>query len=91
LSKNASTNQEYAVEEIEMKEKVDKHDEAIEAEETKKAAARAEISGFSKLLPYNQPKILIVTGIVSCLWNGVSQPLAGIAMAKLLSYLTIPV
>jgi len=42
-------------------------------------------------MPYNSPKIYMVIGIISCLWNGLSQPLCGLGMAKLLTYLSTPI
>ena len=55
-----------------MKEEVDLYDELIDIQDKEIAEEYAKKSAFVKLLPYNKPKILILTGILSCCWNGVS-------------------
>jgi hypothetical protein len=41
-----------------------------------------------KLMPYNNPKILIVSGSLASMLTGTLMPLTGIVLAKLLTYLT---
>lgn len=55
------------------------------AEEMKK------IGGFTKLMKYNNPKILLVIGLFCTIPSGLSNPICGIAFAKILSLLSIPV
>jgi len=42
-------------------------------------------------MKYNNPKILIVIGLFCTIPNGLCNPVCGIAFAKILSYLSIPI
>jgi len=48
------------------------------------------IGGFSKLMPYQTPKFLILTAVVGSLFNGSMQPLVGIIFSYLLTALSTP-
>jgi ATP-binding cassette subfamily B (MDR/TAP) protein 1 len=50
----------------------------------------AKISGFKKLLPYNNPKILMVVATFGAMLNGSSQPILGVVFAKLIGLLSTP-
>jgi ABC-type multidrug transport system fused ATPase/permease subunit len=45
---------------------------------------------FSKMLPYNRPKILIVTAFLASAIDGCANPMLGIFFAKMLSTLSMP-
>lgn len=51
---------------------------------------KAKISGFKRLMPYNNPKILIAIGIFFSLLSGAAMPAVGVMLSKLLGYLSIP-
>lgn len=90
LSKKMSMKVELSPEEKEKKELADTHD----AEEEQKAKDLAEeckkTSGFSKLMKYNNPKILMVIGLLMTIPSGLANPVCGIAFAKILTLLSIP-
>mmetsp|Transcript_39000 Transcript_39000/g.59342 ORF Transcript_39000/g.59342 Transcript_39000/m.59342 type:complete len:297 (-) Transcript_39000:1404-2294(-) len=53
--------------------------------------ARAEISNFKKVLPYNRPRIFIFVAIISSLVNGAVMPCFGIILSRLLGSLSMPI
>lgn len=52
--------------------------------------AREKKSLFSKLLVYNKPAVLILVGIVGSIVVGSMQPVCGIILSELLTYMTAP-
>ena len=48
----------------------------------------AKTKGFTKLLPYNRPRILIFTGAFCSILDGTLMPLTGLVLSKLLTYMT---
>ena len=51
----------------------------------------AKKSGFSKLMPYNQPRYLIVFALIGSLIDGSIQPFFGFIFSKFMGLLGIPV
>ena len=76
--------------EVAMKEKVD----AVDAEWQKKVDAENEKNtkkkAFDKLMEYNDPKILIFTGVIFSFLQGGNMPIIGIVLSKLLGIMTVP-
>ena len=62
-----------------------------EEEEYKLFLEQINENGFSRLLPYNNPKVLIVLGLVLSAINGATQPIFGIIFSKLLTVLMQPI
>lgn len=74
----------------EMKAKVDEVDKNYEEKLAEKAKAKEAEGNFGKLMPYNNPKILILIGCIGAACNGAIQPLTGIILSRLLSVMTMP-
>lgn len=76
--------------EVAMKTKVD----AIDAEWQKQVDAENEKNtkkkAFNKLMEYNDPKILILSGVIFSFLQGGNMPIIGIVLSKLLGIMTIP-
>jgi len=45
---------------------------------------------FSRLMEWNEPKILILIALIGALLTGASQPFFSIALSKVLTYLSVP-
>ena len=67
-----------------LKEKDNEADAAIKKLEEE----NAKVSMFKKLLPFNNPSYLIVSGVISSVFLGTMQPVVGIILSKLLAYLS---
>ena len=91
LGRKLSIKNELSPEEIEMKELADKQDAVIEAQQKKDVEEHAKIGGFTKLLEYNNPKILMVIGLFCTIPSGLANPICGIAFAKILTLLSLPI
>jgi hypothetical protein len=91
LSRKLSLKAELSPEELERKEVADKYDAEIEEEAKKLAEKNLETGGFTKLMAYNNPKILIVIGLFCTIPSGLANPVCGIAFAKILTYLSLPI
>lgn len=50
----------------------------------------AKTSAFNKLIPFNQPKILIFTACLASAVDGAAMPIFGILLSKMLSVLSMP-
>jgi hypothetical protein len=90
LSKKMSMRIEISPEEQKMKEDCDK----VDAEKDTKVQALAEENkgnDFSKLMVYNNPKILLVIGLFTIIPSSLANPVCGIAFAKILTLLSLPV
>ena len=74
--------------EVEMKKKVDAIDADYQKIVDKQVEEDGKKSGFMKLIPYNKPSILILTGSLASILDGTLMPLVGIVLSKLLTYLT---
>jgi len=73
-----------------MKTKIDAIDKKVEDENKKLEEENAKVSGFSKLYPYNTPKYHFFIATFAAAINGSSQPLLGVAFAKVLTLLSTP-
>lgn len=77
-------------EDVKMQEQADFRDKSIEAE-VKRAIEEAEkVSPFKKLLQHNKPCFLIFTGVICAIATGVYQPISGLILSELLTYMTAP-
>lgn len=74
-----------------MKEKADAKDAEIEAENKENKEQQAKRSWSSRLSKYNNPKILILLGVLASLLAGASQPCLGVVMSKYLTYVAVPI
>ena len=45
---------------------------------------------FSRLLKYNEPKYLVVVGLIGTLMVGCSQPLWSVFYSRIVTYMTVP-
>ena len=77
-------------EEQEKMELADKQDSEKEKLAKELAEKCAKTSGFTKLMKFNNPKILIAIGLFCTIPSGLANPICGIAFAKILSLLSIP-
>ena len=66
-------------------------DKTYQTQLDKNAEENAKISGFKKLLPFNNPKILMVLATIGSMINGASQPILGVVFAKLITILSTPI
>jgi len=73
-----------------MKNKVEESDKIYDEELKKNADKHAETSGFTKLLKYNNPKILILVAVIASCVQGASMPILGILIAKFMFITTVP-
>jgi len=69
----------------------DKQDAAKEKIAADLAEEYKKTGGFTKLMEFNNPKILIAIGLLCTIPSGLANPICGIAFAKILSLLSIPV
>lgn len=74
-----------------MKKKIDEKDKQYKYEADKFAEKCAETGGFTKLLPYNNPKVLIFTGSVGAAALGGSMAFLGVGFSEYLSLLVPPI
>jgi ABC-type multidrug transport system fused ATPase/permease subunit len=51
----------------------------------------AKTGGFTKLMEYNNPKVLIFIGLLCTVPSGLANPVCGIAFAKILTLLSLPI
>ena len=77
-------------EEAEMRKKIDEIDEKCEEKVKADMEELGKIGGFTKLLPFNNPKVLIFTGVFGSIFAGSSMPIIGVVFSKLLAYSTAP-
>jgi len=91
VKKEEKAEEEVDPEEIEVRKAADEKDaEEVKAlEELQKENDKT--SPFMKLLPYNQPRYLIVVGIIGAIISGGLQPVLGIVFAYMVTYLTAPI
>ena len=91
LSKKISMRIEISPEELKMKEECDK----VDAEKDDKVKALAEKNAkegeFNKLMEFNKPKIFLVIGLIAIIPSSLANPVCGIAFAKILTLLSLPV
>lgn len=78
-------------EEEKMKKLVDETDKKYKYEADLHAQKCAETGGFTKLLPYNTPKILIFSGSLGAAVLGGSMSYLGVAFSEYLSLLVPPI
>ena len=90
LNRSMSLSKSRSPEEQEMLDQVNKADKEKNDKIKALAEKNAETSGFSKLLKWNDPKVLIVIGGILNAFNGFIQPVTGIFMSKLLSLMSLP-
>lgn len=78
-------------EEKDMKSKADLVDKGVDDRVEGEMQELNKKSGFKKLMIYNNPKYLIIVGSIFSINCGASMPILGVAMSKMLSYLTAPI
>lgn len=83
--------QELSPEELEKKEQADKNDAIVDQRAKDLAEEMAKVGGFTKLMKYNSPKVLIFIGLICTIPSGLANPICGIAFAKILTLLSLPV
>lgn len=71
-----------------MLEIVDKKDKEMQDALDKIKEANEKVSVFNKLLKYNKPAILIFTGVICSMFDGMLMPLTGLILSELLTYMT---
>jgi hypothetical protein len=77
-------------EEEEMKRKCDENDKVLQEKIDKLTEENNKVSGFKKLLPYNNPSYFIFIGCFCALFTGASMPVVGVILSELLTYMTAP-
>lgn len=68
----------------------DENDKKYQTKVDADAEVSAKISGYTKMMPYNNPKYLIVVAVLGSMINGSSQPILGVLFAKLVFLLSVP-
>lgn len=91
LSKKMSMRIEISPEELKMKEECDKVDAKKDAKVKAQAEKNEQVGEFSKLMVFNNPKILLVIGLIMIIPSSLANPVCGIAFAKILTLLSLPV
>ena len=91
LSRKLSIKETVDPVELEKKEKADENDAKVADEAKKLAEEYKKVGGFTKLMEYNKPKVLILIGVLMTIPSGLANPICGIAFAKIMTFLSIPI
>ena len=76
--------------EKEMHQLINKYDEEYEEKLKKILEDNEKIGSFSKVWPFNSPKILVLPAILGSIMKGLTMPIYGIVFSRVMTILTVP-